>query len=96
MLKDDKERLFTLIAAIPPGQVASMAGLPRQARAVGRLLKHLPKDSRLPWHRVINSQGKISFPADSEQYTKQKMRLEAEGVIFVNDKVNMRVFNWQP
>ncbi|KAF7764589.1 methylated-DNA-protein-cysteine methyltransferase related protein [Pseudoalteromonas citrea] len=100
MQDEHKQRLFTLIGGIPAGKVAAygqladLAGLPRQARAVGRLLKELPKSSTLPWYRVVNSQGKISFPYGSQKYTEQKTRLQMEGVIFIKDKINMRVYQW--
>ena len=100
MQDEHKQRLFTLIGAIPKGkvaaygQLANLAGLPRQARAVGRLLKELPKGSALPWYRVVNSQGKISFPCGSKKYIEQKEHLELEGIVFIKDKINMRIFQW--
>lgn len=90
--------IYTVINAIPPGyvasykQVATVAGLPNHARLVGRLLKALPADSTLPWHRVINSQGKISFPQNSEKYFEQHSKLLDEGVTFNKGKVNLTKF----
>ena len=81
-----EETLYQFIAAIPfgnvatYGQLARLAGRPSSARWVGRTLKNLPKDSSLPWHRVINAKGKISFPRMSRSYTRQKRRLESEGI----------------
>jgi methylated-DNA-protein-cysteine methyltransferase-like protein len=100
MQEEYKERLFTLIAGIPEGKVAAygqlayLAGLPRHARAVGRLLKDLPNGSKLPWYRVVNSQGMISFPFGSDKYIEQKKRLELEGIVFIKEKINMRVHQW--
>lgn len=98
----DKETLiYTIIANIPAGfvasygQVASLAGYPQNSRLVGRLLKQMPDDSVIPWHRVVNSQGKISFPAGSDKYQEQRQKLLLEGVSFKNDKVNMRECRWQ-
>lgn len=97
--KEDK--IYTVMANIPLGrvasygQVAAMAGLAKNARLVGRLLKLMPKDSTIPWHRVINSQGKISFAEGSPQYLKQYQLLQSEGIIFKNGKVNMRIYRWQ-
>ncbi len=42
------------------GQIAELAGLPRQARQVGYALHALPEKTTVPWHRVVNPQGKIS------------------------------------
>lgn len=77
------------------GDVAKRAGLPGYARQVGYILKNLPENSQLPWHRVINSQGKISFPADTEKYREQKQRLTAEGLVFTNNRVSLRNFLWR-
>ncbi|MFP3362414.1 MGMT family protein [Pseudoalteromonas sp. SIMBA_148] len=98
----DKETLiYTVIAGIPIGkvasygQVAALAGYPQNSRLVGRLLKMMPNDSVIPWHRVVNSQGKISFLEGSEKYQEQREKLLSEGALFKNDKVNMRECRWQ-
>lgn len=81
-----KQRLYTVLAAIPPGkvvtygQLARLAGMPRRARWVGQTLKQLPADSRLPWYKVINAQGRISFPPGSEAANRQAEKLRAEGI----------------
>lgn len=55
---DKAYRIYTVIAAIPYGNVISygdvarLAGLPRGARLVGWVLKKLPEETQLPWHRV--------------------------------------------
>lgn len=43
------------------GQIARLAGLPKHARLVGRVLSHLDSDTNIPWYRVINAQAKISL-----------------------------------
>ncbi len=96
-----REKIFQVIFQIPKGkvstygQVAELAGLARAARLVGTTLKKLPKDSKLPWHRVINASGKISLPVDGGG-KKQKARLEAEGLAFINGKINLKIYGWQP
>lgn len=62
------------------GQVAALSGLPRQARQVGYALHALPEKTTLPWHRVVNAQGKISL--DAQGKSEQRRRLEKEGVTF--------------
>ena len=76
------------------GQVAAMAGLPRMARAVGRSLQQLPCDSSLPWHRVINAKGELSFPVASEKYQRQRQLLQAEGVYFDGPKIKLAHYRW--
>ncbi|GDY25440.1 MGMT family protein [Agarivorans sp. Toyoura001] len=93
-------KFWLVIGHIPEGRVATyggiaeMAGYPRMARAVGRCLKTLPEGSSLPWHRVINAKGMISFPEGSPQYQTQRQRLEDEGIIFRNNKVPLAQHLW--
>ena len=77
------------------GEVARLAGLPRAARRVSQALRRAPRDMELPWHRVINSQGKISIPEGSSAWKMQKNRLEDEGVVFVKGKVNLDQFGFR-
>jgi methylated-DNA-protein-cysteine methyltransferase-like protein len=86
--------IWRTVRAIPRGRVASYgevaeaAGLPRRARLVGTALRRLPKGTRVPWHRVINAQGKPAFPPGSTGYREQRRRLEAEGVVFMNGRID--------
>ena len=93
--------IWQLVAAIPHGHVASygmlakMAGYPNHARYVGRVLKHLPATTTLPWHRVVNAKGEIAFAEDSHQFIQQKTLLQAEGIVFKGNKLSMRQYGWQ-
>src|SRR5262245_60795526 len=90
------ERIWKAVAAIPRGEVASYggiarrAGLPRRARLVGHALKVAPASLKLPWHRVLNAQGRISLPAGSKAHRLQRRLLEEEGVVFRNGRVDLR------
>lgn len=81
--------VFLLLAAIPAGQVISYgelargAGHPGHARQVGRLMKNLPEDTRLPWHRVIRSDGRVVTGRE------QEMRLRAEGIVVRDGRVRI-------
>ncbi|GAK40553.1 MGMT family protein [Paenibacillus urinalis] len=61
------------------GQVAALAGSPRAARQVVRVLHSMSEKHALPWHRVVNKFGEIAIPED-EQRLIQEMKLEDEGV----------------
>jgi len=76
------------------GKVAKLAGYPNHSRHVGKILAQLPTNTELPWFRVINSQGKISFPENSKRYQYQQNLLQNEGIVFLNGKVNLRLFGW--
>lgn len=77
------------------GQVADLAGLPRAARRVGAALRRLPDDAGVPWHRVVNAKGHISFPLDSRQYREQYARLVAEGVVFERGRIAFSRYRWR-
>ena len=56
------------------GQIAALAGSPRAARQVVRILHSSSEKYDLPWHRVVNSQGKISLKPN-QGYEIQKALL---------------------
>ncbi|WP_159651852.1 MGMT family protein [Vibrio atypicus] len=94
-------QIFAVIHQIPPGKVttygeiAKMAGYPGYARHVGKALGNLPKGSKLPWHRVINSQGKISLKG--EDLVRQRTLLIEEDVeVTMDGKVRLKKHKWQP
>lgn len=93
-----KEAIYLALAQIPKGKVitygnlAKLAGMPNGARLAGRLMCELPEGSRLPWHRVINAQGKLSLPVDSDSYREQIRRLEKEGVVINNGKIKLSIY----
>lgn len=95
------EMIWQVVADIPIGkvmtygQIARQCGYPGYARYVGNILKKLPGDSALPWHRVINAKGEISFPPDSEAYKRQKFLLEREAIQFHGKHIRLSVYRWQ-
>ncbi|WP_210396585.1 MGMT family protein [Motiliproteus sediminis] len=97
-----QQQLLQTLAAVPfgrvvtYGQLAELAGLPRAARLVGSTLKKLPADTTLPWHRVINASGRISFPIDSDGYRRQRARLLDEGIEIQGNRVSLTRYRWQP
>jgi len=93
---DDRyERIWAIVSDIPAacvlnyGEVARLAGLPGRARMVGRALARAPARLKLPWHRVVNSRGEISFRPDSSRHQRQRELLEAEGVEFENNIIDL-------
>lgn len=99
------EQVWTLVRQVPYGrvvtygQVAQLLPVPLGveaqdykafgARWVGEAMAACPND--VPWQRVINSQGKISQRPGAE---RQRQLLEAEGVVFVKEKVSLKVYQW--
>ena len=93
--------IVQVVGRIPPGYVstygiiASLAGFPENARYVGWVLGGLPKDTLLPWHRVVNSMGKISPRVDGGYHLIQQELLEAEGVKIVNGRIDLSIYCWK-
>ncbi len=83
------ERAEAVIRALRPGEVvtygdvASEAGRPGAARAVGRLLA---TTSHLPWWRVVASNGRL-VPGHEAEHAR---RLRAEGVDVRDHRVRLR------
>jgi methylated-DNA-protein-cysteine methyltransferase-like protein len=93
------EMILAAVRRIPRGKVctygdvAEVAGLPRRARLVGTVLRQT-SGRGLPWYRVINAGGRISFPVGSDAYARQRRKLEAEGVVFAGGRVDLRRYGW--
>ena len=96
------ENTISVIKHIPPGkvmtygQIAKVAGNPGGARQVARILHSMSRKYQLPWHRVVNAQGRISL-MEEESFQEQKLSLEAEGVKLIGGKkVNLAVYQHEP
>jgi methylated-DNA-protein-cysteine methyltransferase-like protein len=100
------EQVWQLVRQVPHrtvvtyGQIAQMLPLPGGIdlqdykafgpRWVGEGMAACPND--VPWQRVINSQGKISKRPGAE---KQRQLLEEEGIPFVKDKIDLKLYQWR-
>ncbi|MEH7300018.1 MGMT family protein [Neobacillus drentensis] len=96
------ENVIEIIRGIPEGkvmtygQIARLAGSPRAARQVVRILHSMSKKHRLPWHRVINVKGQIALKED-EAYNEQVLSLEAEGVeVGLGGVIDLEKYQWEP
>jgi methylated-DNA-protein-cysteine methyltransferase-like protein len=79
-------KVFDVIRAIPRGrvatyrQVAGLAGKIHASRGVAWILNSSSKKYKLPWQRVVSSQGKISFKPGTRHFLLQRRLLKEEGV----------------
>ncbi|HEV8599251.1 MAG TPA: MGMT family protein [Gemmatimonadales bacterium] len=96
-------RIYAAARLIPPGQVATygqlakVAGLPGRARQVGYAMHALPSGSTVPWHRVVNAQGKVSRRRVPGAELTQRMLLEREGVEFgPGGRIPLARYRWRP
>lgn len=99
-------RAWALVRQIPPGRVATYGqiawllspppGVDFEtyrafgARWVGGAMAACPQD--VPWQRVINARGGISPRPGAE---RQRELLEAEGIVFVNDRIDLKKYGWE-
>ncbi len=79
------------------GAIARVAGLDGQARLVGYALSNLPDGTAVPWHRVINAQGKLNPErAASSSGITQLLRLRREGVkVDAAGRISLAKFGWR-
>ncbi len=99
-------KIWQTVQAIPLGkvacygQIADLAGLPGRARLVGKALAAVPKagwrGQAVPWHRVVNSQGKISFAPGTDNFQHQRDLLQDEQVVVIGARIKLKTFQWQP
>ena len=97
-------RIYRLVSLIPPGRVATygqiawLANLPGHARLVGYSLHSAATDDLLPWHRVVNAQGRISARSDGPGASVlQRLRLEREGIVFdPSGRIPLDTYRWSP
>jgi methylated-DNA-protein-cysteine methyltransferase-like protein len=98
------DRIYDVVRQIPKGQVATygqiaeLSNLAGKARLVGYALFQIDTPaSDIPWHRVINAKGEISYsPLRRGADFLQRSLLEQEGIVFNADgKVNLQQFRWR-
>lgn len=89
------EAVWRIVANIPSGhtmaygEIARAAGFPRHARMVSKAMSR--SQQKLPWHRVVRSDGTLAFPIESQEYETQKIRLMDEGVIIISGKATATI-----
>jgi methylated-DNA-protein-cysteine methyltransferase-like protein len=90
--------VYALVRRIPPGrvvtygQLAGLVGSPRAARAVGQAMRRCP--AGVPWHRVVNAQGRVSRRRNPGSMLTQKLLLQREGVAFRRETIDLGRHRW--
>jgi methylated-DNA-protein-cysteine methyltransferase-like protein len=98
------ERVQQVVAQIPPGQlatygqIAEFIGAYGCARQVGWALRRLVLPSEVPWHRVVNAQGRISMSLSREGSDwMQRELLLAEGIpVDEQGRLPLSRYRWLP
>lgn len=96
-----RERVYAVVRQIPKGhvmtygQLATELGEGYTPRTVGYVMHGADED--VPWHRVINSQGKCSTGRLTIPIDLQQELLEGEGIVFSSSgKCDMKLYQWFP
>jgi methylated-DNA-protein-cysteine methyltransferase related protein len=95
-------KIYDVVRQIPIGkvatygQIADLAGLYGKARLVGYALFQVELASDIPWQRVVNAKGEISYStARSGGDYLQKNLLEQEGITFkANGAIDLKLYRW--
>lgn len=97
------QKIYLVVRQIPfgkvatYGQVADLAGFYGKARLVGYALYQVEPTSDIPWQRVINVKGEVSYSIarDGADYVQRNL-LEQEGILFNSQgKIDLQQYRWQ-
>lgn len=101
-LSEFTKQVLRLIKSVPKGKVATygqigqLAGRPKGSRAVCQVLAQHGRAHKLPWFRIINSQGRIAFKTGTKHFKIQKGHLQKEGVGFAGaGRVDLAKYQWK-
>lgn len=101
-LSEFTKQVIRLIKSVPKGKVATygqigkLAGRAKGSRAVCQVLAKHGTSHKLPWFRIINSQGRIAFKTGTKHFNTQKGLLQKEGVAFIGaGRVDLSKFQWK-
>lgn len=95
------ERIYALVARIPPGRVATYGQLARiegrcTSRMVGYAMAALPEGRALPWHRVVNARGSVSERRGGGGTSRQEALLRADGLLFdARGRLDLERVSWE-
>lgn len=82
--------MLAIVAEVPAGRVTTYGSIAEAldigARQVASVLANDPAATRVSWHRVVASKGRITIP-DPDSRRKQIARLQREGIEIVDDRV---------
>lgn len=99
-----KEAIYQIVNAVPHGRVTSYGaiakaiGYPNMSRFVGKIMSECDsKNSSIPAHRVVNSQGILSAKNAFGRNSELETLLKYEGIIIFNNRIkNLKDVFWNP
>ena len=78
------------------GQIAALAGNPRGARQVVRILHIFSEREKLPWHRVVDRNGHISLPAPGPGELQRRLLRREKIPVSRDGKIDLAEYGWRP
>src|SRR4029450_2391581 len=80
-----------------PRSRGTAAATPRRPRLVGRVLQRLPPATKIPWHRVVNPKGEVSYTLSRNGGDiVQRGLLEKEGIKFdASNRLDLERCRWR-
>ena len=93
------DHIYEFVRQIPAGKVATYGDIAHAAhtspRVVGNALHANPDESMIPCHRVVNRIGQLAPQFAFGGFPEQVRRLTAEGVVVMNDRVDLHRYGYQ-
>ena len=95
------QKVFDYLTLIPKGrvvtykQVAEYIGNKGLARVVGNILHKNPDGDKYPCYKVLNSKGELAEAFVFGGKNVQKERLEKDGIEVIDNKVDLKVYQWR-
>ena len=110
MFRDKPDRdllvqaVYDVVKTIPYGRassygaIAKAVGYSHLSRLVGKIMGECDsKQSNIPAHRVVNSQGVLSGKDAFGDFNEMQQLLEAEGIVVINNRIqNWKTVFWDP
>ena len=96
-----KEKVYEFLRTIPKGkvvtygQIAEYLGNKKLARVIGNILHNNPDEYKYPCYKVVDSKGNLSSHFAFGGIEKQKEKLEKDGIVVNDYKVDLNKYNLQ-
>lgn len=93
-----EKKIYEFLQTIPKGkvvtygQIAEYLGNKKLSRVVGNILHKNPNEYKYPCYKVVNSRGDLSSNFAFGGIEKQKEKLEKEGILVNNYKVDLEKY----
>ena len=98
----DKQAVYDFLTTIPVGKVVTYGqigehfGNKHYAQTVGNILHENPDGVKYPCYKVVNSHGKLAEHYAFGGLAAQKQKLIADGIAVENDRVDLKIYGYQP